>query len=196
MKASRQLHEITPAPRTIFRARRRGLGLLELCACMCCVALLTLRALPELTTLRDRQAARNVADALDQQLRLARLLALSHGENMRLTVRPLTGASGHCSLVHTGAAVLCTCATAPDTVRCEAPARLLYSSKTRLDEAGATVIGVERSLLFSAKYGTVTPAATFEVRSRKGQRVRKIINVLGRVRGCSPTGLPDMPACD
>ncbi len=175
----------------------RGLGSIEIYASLCCSALLVSQALPRLEALRDRQAVQVVAGELDQQLRLARQTAIALDSPVRLTLRALADGSGHCTLMHTGDPQACSCAD-PGTgaqAGCDAPARLLQSSSTRFAEAGATVTTLNRTLIFAPDHGTVTPTATFEIRSRQGLRVRKIINILGRVRGCAVTPLPGWTAC-
>jgi type IV fimbrial biogenesis protein FimT len=174
-----------------------GLGSIEIYATLCCSALLISQALPRIESIRDRQAVQVVAGELDQQLRMARQTAITLNTPVRLTLRALTGGDGHCTLMHTGDPRECRCAD-PATgtpAGCDAPARLLHASSTRLAEAGATVTTLNRTLIFAPDHGTVTPTATFEIRSRQGLRVRKIINILGRVRGCAVTALPGWSLC-
>ncbi|MEK8027839.1 pilus assembly FimT family protein [Pseudaquabacterium rugosum] len=175
----------------------RGLGSIEIYASLCCSALLVSQALPRIDAIRDRQAVQVVAGELDQQLRMARQTAIALDTPVRLTLRALTGGGGHCTLTHTGDPQACRCAdpTTGAPAACDAPARLLQASSTRLAEAGATVTTVNRTLIFAPDHGTVTPTATFEIRSRQGLRVRKIINILGRVRGCAVTPLPGWSTC-
>jgi type IV fimbrial biogenesis protein FimT len=42
--------------------------------------------------------------------------------------------------------------------------------------------------------GTVTPTASIQLRSAAGQ-LRQVVNVMGRVRTCTPDGVPGYRAC-
>jgi type IV fimbrial biogenesis protein FimT len=45
-----------------------------------------------------------------------------------------------------------------------------------------------RSLTFDPVRGTVTPTATLRVEARDGRAIHQVVNLLGRVRSCSPLG--------
>jgi type IV fimbrial biogenesis protein FimT len=53
-----------------------------------------------------------------------------------------------------------------------------------------------RSLLFDGTRGTVSPTGTVRVIGADGRAVHQVVNVLGRVRACSPQrALPGYRAC-
>jgi type IV fimbrial biogenesis protein FimT len=53
-----------------------------------------------------------------------------------------------------------------------------------------------RSVLFDPQRGTTTPTVTVKLTSRNGQAIHQIVNVVGRVRSCSPApGLSGYRAC-
>jgi type IV fimbrial biogenesis protein FimT len=52
-----------------------------------------------------------------------------------------------------------------------------------------------RSLAFEPTQGTVTPTATVRVAAAGGEAVHQIINVMGRVRSCSPNGVAGYKPC-
>jgi len=45
-----------------------------------------------------------------------------------------------------------------------------------------------KSLTFDPVRGTVTPTATLRVEAREGIAIHEVVNLLGRVRSCSPQG--------
>jgi type IV fimbrial biogenesis protein FimT len=51
------------------------------------------------------------------------------------------------------------------------------------------VRSASKSLTFDPVRGTVTPTATLRVEARDGKAIHQIVNLLGRVRSCSPQGL-------
>jgi type IV fimbrial biogenesis protein FimT len=50
------------------------------------------------------------------------------------------------------------------------------------------VRSASKSLTFDPVKGTVTPTATLRVEARDGRAIHQIVNLLGRVRSCSPQG--------
>jgi type IV fimbrial biogenesis protein FimT len=44
-----------------------------------------------------------------------------------------------------------------------------------------------RSVLFDPTRGTSTPTATVQLTARNGTAIHQVMNVMGRVRSCSPT---------
>ena len=47
---------------------------------------------------------------------------------------------------------------------------------------------ITASVLFDPLHGTSTPSATFRILGRQGKAIHQVINVMGRVRSCTPTG--------
>jgi type IV fimbrial biogenesis protein FimT len=50
------------------------------------------------------------------------------------------------------------------------------------------VRSASKSITFDAVRGTVTPTATLRVEARDGRAIHQVVNLLGRVRSCSPLG--------
>ena len=52
------------------------------------------------------------------------------------------------------------------------------------------------SMLFDPNRGTVTPTGTLRVQLQSGQALHQVVNIMGRVRACSPAGaVPGYPTC-
>ena len=52
--------------------------------------------------------------------------------------------------------------------------------------AGIVLTANVRSIAFDPLRGTTTPAATVRVAARDGAAVHQVVNIMGRVRSCSP----------
>lgn len=180
-------------PTTVRGTLRRGLSLVEL-LCSLTIALILLGgALPMFNELRIGMALQATAALLETDLQLARSAAITGGAPVRLSVLA-TGTGGSCYVLYTGAAGACSCEGRGQT-RCEAGARLL-----RLEEqagsAGVTLVPLQRSILFDAHKGTVTPTATVQVVATDGRAIHQVVNIMGRVRACAPAGsIGGLPAC-
>ena len=58
-----------------------------------------------------------------------------------------------------------------------------------LDPKGdVQVRSASKSVAFDPLKGTVTPTATLRVEARDGRAIHQVVNLLGRVRSCSPQG--------
>jgi type IV fimbrial biogenesis protein FimT len=166
-------------------AARHGLSLIEL-LCSLTIALLLLgSALPALSDLRSSQALLATAALLETDLHHARSLAMASGQAVRLSLQVLPDGRS-CYAVHTGPANACRC-DGQGQARCEADASLL-----RLEEQtasrGPRIGPVSRSIAFDGDHGTVTPTATLKVSAADGRSVHQVINIMGRVRSCTPNG--------
>jgi type IV fimbrial biogenesis protein FimT len=184
------LHAPSPAAQ---RRPARGLSIVELLCCASIAATLLGTALPSLSGLGQRQRLQSAAAELQADLNLARTTALLHGQPVRLSWYALpTG--GACYVVHSGDADQCSCGSG-STVECSAGAQPLRAVVLPAEQ-GITLTAATRSVLFDSRKGTVTPTATFKLGNRQGQAQHLVINVMGRVRSCSPGGqLAGVKAC-
>lgn len=176
-----------------FSARpAAGLSLVELLCVLAVVLVLLGSALPSLHQLRATLALRAAADLLETDLQYARSLAMAEGQPVRLAVQALAD-GGSCYLIHTGPAQSCQCG-AGGVARCDSGSRPLRV--VELDRAtGLRLTPADRTLQFDSHKGTVTPTATLRLSDRDGRTIHQIVNIMGRVRSCSPTGLGGLRAC-
>lgn len=179
--------------RTVGVAPTRGLTLVEALCCLSIAGLLLAGALPSLRDLRLRQALNSVAAMLETDVQHARSLARSMDRSVRLGLQ--TAADGaSCYVIHTGPAGACSCDAATGAARCEDEAQLLRLQPLPA-AAGVRLSSASRSIVFDAGKGTVTPTATFVLADREGRAVHQIVNILGRTRSCSPSGLAGYRPC-
>lgn len=162
--------------------RQRGLSMIELLCGVSITATALGTAAPAFQDLKQRQALEATAAQLETDLHFARSEAIAHNRGVRLSVQAL--GAGSCYVIHTGAAHECRC-SGDGRTRCEGSAEALrLVEQTGADRARLASIG--SSLLYDGNRGTVTPTATLKVVDAKGRAIHQVVNIMGRVRSCSP----------
>lgn len=190
-------------PRNAPTARRRltpqrGFTLVEVSTVLCIVAVAVGAAAPSFERALQRRHLEGAAAQLVTDVQHARSLAVARGASVRLTVQAV-GPNASCYVVHTGAASDCSCAAAGKGAAgasCRNGAQALHvvefdaRSKVQLTSSAA-------SMLFDAHKGTVTPTATLKLAARDGSgALHEVVNIMGRVRTCSPGGaVPGYTPC-
>lgn len=174
------------------RAGQAGVTLTESLVTLAITAILLGTAAPGFQELRLRRHLEGVAAQLETDLQLARAVAVARHEGVRVGF--VTGADGgSCYVLYTGAAGACTC-DGGGAVTCEPGAEALR----RVPLAAGHPVQLQSnsgSILFDHVKGTVTPTATIRLTAAVGQ-IRQIVNVMGRVRSCTPDGaLPGIRPC-
>lgn len=171
--------------------RQAGVTLVEITVALAIVAIVIGLAVPSLASAIERRRLEGAAAQLETDLQLARSEAVARGESVRVDFA--NGEHGSCYVMHGGPAGGCRC-EGQGTPVCDAglqPLRSMHfepSSPVQLRSNSASV-------LFDAVRGTITPTATVRVVGESGT-LRVVINVMGRVRGCTPDGaVPGWPAC-
>ena len=184
-----------PGQRQPTQARRhqRGLTLIELLCAIGIAILLIGGAVPMLSDLQQGQRLRAVASLLETDIHLARSTAISTGQPVRLVVQTMA-TGGSCYLLLTGSADGCTCTDAGEA-RCEAGAQPLRV-EGQAAAAGVTLAPLARPLIFDGRKATVTPTATLRLSTRDGRTIHQVVNIMGRVRSCTPgAGMAGLRAC-
>jgi type IV fimbrial biogenesis protein FimT len=166
-----------PAP----SQRQRGLTLIEMASLIGIVAVLVGFALPSFHAQTLRRQLEGTAAQLETDMQLARSEAVARQESVRLSFA--RGDHGSCYVVHNGPASACQCSGSGEVV-CAPDAQALRSVHLAVTSA-VQLKSNAASLLFDATKGTVTPTATVQVNVSIGS-IRQVINVMGRVRSCSP----------
>jgi len=173
--------------------RSKGLSAVELMISLAISAVLMGGAVPMLKDLRNGQALRATAALLETDIQFARSQAMASGQPLRLSLQSVNGAES-CYVIHTGAANACRCEGAGQA-HCDAGATLLRLAE-QTGASGITLAPVQRSLLFDPGKGTVTPTATLKIQDRDGRAIHQVINIMGRVRSCTPSvGLNGLKPC-
>jgi type IV fimbrial biogenesis protein FimT len=172
------------AQRTSNKPQQRGVSLVEAMSVVAILSIVLGTALPSFSALRQRADLAGVAAELETDVQFARSQAAAFSQPVQLTLRESGGAT--CYMVHTGPAAQCSCggSAAP---ACSGDAELLRS--VSLTPTGhVQVRSASKSIAFDPVKGTATPTATLRVEARDGRAIRQVVNLLGRVRSCSPGG--------
>lgn len=179
-------------PHSPGRPSQRGLTLVE-CLISLAVAAVSLgAAAPGFQQMQERRHLEGAAAQVATDIRHARSAAVARRAPVRLSVQLSEGSS--CYIVHTGSAGDCRCAGAGESV-CSPGAEAL---RTVGFEAGRPLrlSSTSASMLFDPDRGTVTPTGTLQLQASSGAAIRQVVNIMGRVRACSPGGsMPGYPAC-
>lgn len=171
--------------------RQRGASLIEAATVIAIVAVLAGAAVPSFRDAQARRQIDGVAALLETDLQLARSEAVMRRQNVRVGFTD--DASGSCYVLHTGPAGACQCG-GDGVLQCAAGAQALRSVPYPADYP-VRISANSKSMLFDAIHGTVTPTGTMRVHAAVGE-VRQIINLMGRIRSCSPGGtLAGYPKC-
>jgi type IV fimbrial biogenesis protein FimT len=178
--------------RIAFRRSQAGLTLIELAITMSILVTVVGIAIPSFGQVREVRHMEGAAAQLETDIQQTRSLAVARNAPVRISFEAGAGAS--CYVVHTGAANGCSCIAEGNAV-CSAGAEAL---RTVRFGAGVplSVLSNSRSITFDPVKGTVTPTATMRVLGRSGAAIHQVVNVMGRVRSCTPApGLPGYKRC-
>jgi type IV fimbrial biogenesis protein FimT len=136
----------------------------------------------------------NVANQLANDVHLIRTAAVVRNQALRLSFLPRTG--GSCYVIHTGSAGQCECSNSGnDPAICRGNAREIKTVSLSYADQISVVPNVS-SVVFDPMHGTSVPTGTLRVVGAGGREVHHIINVMGRVRSCSPSpALPGYRTC-
>lgn len=170
------------------RNAQHGLTLVEAAVVVGIVAAAATTATPGLQRLIDNRRLDATATQLAADLQLARNEAIGRNRVVRIARDDAAG----CYVLHTGPAGSCRCA-ADGTTACDAGGTAIraVSASPRI-----TLQANVASIAFDPLHGTVTPTATWRVIGSEGRAIHHVINVMGRVRSCSPEpAVPGYRAC-
>lgn len=161
---------------------QRGLTIVEGLVCVTVMLVAAGAALPGFGSAREQRRVEGAAAQLETDLQFTRSLAVAQNRTVRLDIG--RDANGTCYVVHSGAAGDCTCS--PQGAVCSAGVQAHRSQHYGADSGIAVQANVS-SMVFEPLKGTVTPTATLRVEGPR-YAIRQVVNIMGRVRSCSPEG--------
>ena len=131
----------------------------------------------------QRRHLEGAAAQLETDIHHTRMLAVARNAPLRISFE--TSAAGSCYVIHTGAANQCGCNAADGTATCQGGAEAERSVRFAAGDAVSLKSNL-RSVVFDATKGTSTPTATVQLTARDGMTLHQVMNIMGRVRSCSP----------
>ena len=171
---------------------QRGLTLVEAMVVIAVMAIIASTAAPGFAGFIDARRLDAAATRLAADVQFTRTEAVSRNRPIRLSFKATSAAT--CWIVHTGTAAQCTCSAEGPAV-CSAGALEIKTVAFSVTDRVRVEANVA-SIVFDPLHGTSTPTGTLRLTDPRGRAVHHIVNVMGRVRSCSPGGaMPGWPAC-
>jgi type IV fimbrial biogenesis protein FimT len=171
---------------------QRGNTLIEACMVMAVTGVLVGATVPGLQEIVETRRVSGTAAQLATDIQWVRTEAVLRNVPVRLSFH--NAADATCWVVHTGAAAQCRC-DAPGPAVCTGGAEEIKTVRLPATEHVALQANVA-SMLFDPLHGTSTPTGTVRLVGARGREVQHVVNVMGRVRSCSPLGaVPGYRAC-
>lgn len=172
--------------------KQRGVTWIETCVVLVILGVVTAQAAPSMGSLIDARRLEGSAVQFATDVQYARSEAIARNQPVRITLQ--NSAQGSCYVLHTGPSAQCACNNSAPAA-CVGEAREIRTVVLPADR-GVTFTASTASVAFDPLHGTSTPTATFRVLGRQGRTIHQVINVMGRVRSCTPTGgVPGYPNC-
>lgn len=179
-------------PRPHHSGLQRGVTLVESAITMSVLVIVVGLVAPSFGQAREHRHLEGAAAQLETDIQFARSLAVALNEPVRMSFE--TGAGASCYVVHTGKANACSCAadgSAACTGTAESHKAVRFDAATPLQLQSGS-----HSIVFDPTKGTVTPTATVRLQGRSGAAIHQVVNIMGRVRSCSPApALPGFRRC-
>ena len=171
---------------------QRGVTLIEACMVVSIAGIVLGTAAPGMQGVIDSRRLGGAATQLATDIQFVRTEAVVRNRAVRLSFH--TAADATCYVVHTGAAALCDCDASGPAV-CGGGAEEIKT--VRLTAADRVTVSANvASVLFDPLHGTSTPTGTLRVVGARGKEIQHVINIMGRVRSCSPdAAVPGYRAC-
>ena len=171
---------------------QRGVTLVEACIVMAVLGIITTSAAPGMQGLIDSRRLDGAATQLATDIHHVRSEAVARNQPVRLSF--YSNAQSSCYVVHTGLSAQCSC-TGAGPAQCSGDAEQIKTVVLPADQRVGVQANVA-SVLFDPLHGTSTPTGTLRVLGTQGRAVHHVINVMGRVRSCSPmNSMPGYRAC-
>lgn len=148
-------------------------------------------AAPSLASFIDARRLDAAAHQLAADVQLVRSEAGARNRPVRLSFH--AGAGSSCWVVHTGTAAQCACGSAGPAV-CSGGAVEIKTVVLAAADRVAVQANVG-SIVFDPLHGTASPTGTLRLIDPRGRAVHHIVNVMGRVRSCTPSSVAGWRAC-
>lgn len=177
--------------KTTLPASQRGVTLVETAVAATLIAIAVSTAAPGFQNLVERKRLEGVAAQLATDLQYVRTEAVARNVPVRISFHSVIG--GSCYVIQTGNRAQCSC-SGPAPATCSGDAEQIKT--VWLPETQRVAVAASAtSILFDPLHGTSTPTGTARVTGPQGA-IHHVVNVMGRVRSCSPDGaMPGYRSC-
>lgn len=170
---------------------QRGVTLIESAVVMTIAAIALSTVAPSFHGLIERKRLEGAAIQLATDLQFVRTESVARNTPVRVSF--YADSAGSCYVVHTGSRSQCSC-SGPQPAVCSGGAAQIKTVYLPAAER-VTVQASVSSILFDPLHGTSTPTGTARVTGTPGA-IHHVVNVMGRVRSCSPApALPGYRNC-
>jgi type IV fimbrial biogenesis protein FimT len=185
-------HQTHRRQQPVQRRAQAGVTLVETTVVTSVLAIVSGLVVPSFDGAIQRRHLEGAAAQLETDIHHTRMMAVARNAPLRISFE--SGAGGSCYVIHTGSANQCSCA-ADGAAVCQGDAQAERS--VRFAAGGPVSLkSNSRSVTFDPVKGTSTPTATMQLTARNGTAIHQVMNIMGRVRSCSPApGLSGYRAC-
>jgi type IV fimbrial biogenesis protein FimT len=175
-------HQAFRRQHPLQRRTQTGVTLVETTVVASMLAIVTGMVVPSFQGAIQRRHLEGAAAQLETDIHYTRTMAVARNATLRISFE--SGAGGSCYVIHTGAANQCSC-NAGGTATCQGEAQAERS--VHFGAGGPVSLrSNSRSVVFDPHRGTSTPTATMQLTARNGAAIHQVMNIMGRVRSCSP----------
>jgi len=161
-----------------------GFTLVEAAITVAIAAITLSTAVPSFASFVETRRINGVAAQLATDIQFVRSEAVLRNSALRLSLHE--DAARSCYVLHSGLAKQCSCDD-DGPAKCTGDAREIKTVVLPAHDR-IRVQGNVASILFDPLHGTSTPAGTLKVVADSGRAVHHVVNIMGRVRTCSPVG--------
>ena len=166
--------------------RQTGVTLVDILITAAVTAATLGSAIPGFDKVLERRHLEGASAQLETDMQLARSLAVAQNRTVRISFS--STAAGSCYMVYAGKAADCHC-TAQGATQCAAGIQPLRS--VAFAAGGPVQVRSNvNSIVFDPTLGTSTPTGTMRLVGNHGREVRLVVNIVGRIRACTPS--PDL----
>ncbi len=178
------------------RFSHSGVTLIETSVVSAITAVVLSTVTPSFAGFIENRHVDGAATNLHADIQFVRQEAVLRNQPVRLSFYKADNGKS-CYVAHTGNHADCGCDDRGQAT-CTSPIRAIKT----VAFSGADKVAVQAnvsSILFDPLHGTSTPTGTLKVVAKSGRAVHHVVNVMGRVRSCSPhtnaTSVPGYRAC-
>jgi type IV fimbrial biogenesis protein FimT len=161
---------------------QRGVTLIEVGIALAVIAVIAGTVAPSFAQAANRRRVEGLAEQARTDLHYAATAAIARGEPLRISFVAITSGSGY--VIHNGTPTQCGLAS-DGSAQCSGTVEVLKTLFAPASDAITLQANVS-SMLFDPLHRTVSPSGTLKIVGSGNRAIHHVVNILGRVRSCSP----------